>query len=327
LGGHDASLPSDVITDPAGSRSPSRSDVWVVEGGCTKPSPFEYAAPESLEEAVSTLSEHADDGKIIAGGQSLIPLMAFRLSSPAVLVDLNRVSELEYLRDEGARLEIGAMARHRSVEAIPTLADRCPMLSEALALIGHVAIRNRGTVGGSLAHADPTAEWGALLLALDGEVEATGPRGVRTISCDEFFITHFTTALQADEIITRISLPLPTGPRVGSAFLELSRRHGDFAVAGAAAVLEMAEDGTVARARAALIGARDTPVRARSTEDALVNERPTDERLRHAAAAVASEIDPPSDVHGSSEDRRHLADVLMRRALMRARDRAGAGGD
>lgn len=298
-----------------------------MKGRPTKPSPFEYAAPESLEEAISTLAEHADDAKLIAGGQSLIPLLAFRLSSPGFLVDLNRVSELEYLRDEGARLEIGAMARHRSVESLPALAGRCPMLAEALALIGHVAIRNRGTVGGSLAHADPTAEWGALLLALDGEVEATGPRGVRTISSDEFFITHFTTSLQADEILTKISLPLPNGPRVGSAFLELSRRHGDFAVAGAAAVLELAEDGTVARVRAVLIGARDTPIRIHATEDALLNERPSDERLRHAAEAVVSEIDPPSDVHGSSEDRRHLAQALMRRALMRTRDRAGAGGD
>jgi carbon-monoxide dehydrogenase medium subunit len=315
------------MTDRAGSRSPSRWDVWHHREGRTKPSPFEYAAPETLEEAVSTLAQHADDSKLIAGGQSLVPLLALRLSSPSVLVDLNGVSELEYLRDEGARLEIGAMARHRAVELLPALVGRCPMLAEALALIGHVAIRNRGTVGGSLAHADPTAEWGALLLALDGEVEVTGPRGVRTISSNDFFITHFTTALEADEILTKISLSLPNGPRVGSAFLELSRRHGDFAIAGAAAVLEMAEDGTVARARAALIGARDTPLRARATEDALVNERPSDERLRHAADAVASEIDPPSDVHGSSEDRRHLSHALMRRALMRARDRAEAGGD
>lgn len=296
-------------------------------GERTKPSPFEYLAPESLEEAVSILAEHADDAKVIAGGQSLIPLLALRLSSPSLLVDLNRISELEYLQDQGGRLEIGAMARHRSVESLSGLAARCPMVAEAVAMIGHVAIRNRGTVGGSLAHADPTAEWGALLLALGGEVEVTGPRGGRTIPAHELFVTHFTTTLEADEILTKVLLPIPKGPRAGSAFLELARRHGDFAVAGAAAVLELTEDGTIAHVRVALIGAGETPVRIRGVEELLQGEGPSDERLRQAAEAVAAEISPPSDVHGSSEDRRHFAQVLTRRALTRALDRAETGSE
>src|SRR2546422_6801399 len=230
-----------------------------------KPAPFSYFAPGSLEEAVGLLSQHGEEAKVIAGGQSLVPMMAFRLATPSVLVDLNAVASLEYGRIEGGAVVLGALARHRSVLELPDLRERCPMLAEAVDVIGHPAIRNRGTVGGSLAHADPAAEWPGLLLAMDGEVDAAGPDGRRrTIAAEELFDTYFTTALGADEILTEVRLPLPNGGgRTGSAFVEFAQRHGDFAVAGAAAIVALSDDGSVAGASIALIGVRDTPVRAR----------------------------------------------------------------
>ncbi len=234
-----------------------------------KPAPFAYFAPSGIEEAVALLAEHGDEAKVIAGGQSLVPMMAFRLATPSVLVDLNRVSGLEYARFEGDALELGAMARHRSVRELPGLRERCPMIAEGVDLIGHPAIRNRGTVGGSLAHADPAAEWPAILLALGGSVEAVGPNGSRAIPSDELFETYFTTSLAPDEILTHVRLPVPNGG-TGSAFVEFARRHGDFALAGVAAVLRLSMQrqpgyGQVEDVRIALIrrccGARSRPVR------------------------------------------------------------------
>jgi carbon-monoxide dehydrogenase medium subunit len=197
------------------------------------------------------------------------------------------------------------------------------MVVEGVDLIGHPAIRNRGTVGGSLAHADPAAEWPALLLALDGEVGAVGPSGPRTIGAADLFKTYFTTTLAPDEVIAEIRLPLPAeGTVVGSSFVELARRHGDFAIAGAGALMELAADGSISDARIALIGVRDTTVRASSAEAALRGARPTDEALASAADAVQGEIDPISDVHGSAVYRRRVATVVVRRALTLARDRA-----
>jgi carbon-monoxide dehydrogenase medium subunit len=289
-----------------------------------KPAPFDYHAPETVEEAVRLLADHGEEARLIAGGQSLVPLMALRLATPRVLVDLNRVRGLEYVRLEGDTLVLGALARHRTVELLPGLRDRCPLVVEAVELIGHVAIRNRGTVAGSLAHADPAAEWPAVGLALDGEVDAVGPSGVRTMTVDDLLVTHFTTALAPDEVLTEVRLRLPVG-RVGSAFLEVARRHGDFALAGVGAVLWM-DDGTVRDARVALIGVRDRAVRARSTEAVLRGAAATWERLADAAAAVEDDIDPVSDLHASAEFRRHLARVLTLRALERARSRAGREG-
>jgi carbon-monoxide dehydrogenase medium subunit len=291
-----------------------------------KPAPFEYAAPERLEEAVGLLAEHGEEAKVLAGGQSLLPLLAMRLATPALLVDLNRIRGLDEVRIEDGTLTIGALARERAVEELPGLADRAPIVAEAVALIGHVAIRNRGTVGGSIAHADPAAEWPALLLALDGEVEVVGPGGPRTIPAPELFETYFTTSLQPTEVIREVRVRLP-GPGAGSAFVEFARRHGDFALAGAGAVLELAPDGAVADVRVALIGVRDTAVRSGAAEAVLRGERPTDEAIRAAAAAVDADVAPLSDVHASAEFRRHLASVMARRALLAARARAGGGGE
>ncbi len=288
-----------------------------------KPPPFDYARPETVDEAVSLLAEHGEEAKLLAGGQSLVPLLALRLASPSVLVDLNGVRGLDHLRLEGDRLVIGAMARHRDVEELPELRSRCPMLFEGVSLIGHVAIRNRGTVGGSLAHADPAAEWPSLVLALDGEIDATGPKGVRTIPAGEFFDTYFTTALAPDEIVSEIRLRLPSGAGVGSCFVELARRHGDFALAGVGALLGLDEGGSVSDARVTLIGVRDRAVRSLGAESVLRGARPGEELFAEAAEAVDKEIEPVSDIHATSEYRRHLAKVLVRRALARAAERAG----
>lgn len=291
-----------------------------------KPPPFEYLAPSSLQEAVGLLGEHGDEAKVLAGGQSLIPLLALRLASPGLLVDLNRVEELAYLREEGEALVIGAMARHRDVERLPGLRERCAMVADAVELVGHVAIRNRGTVGGSLAHADPSAEWPALALALDAECDVVGPSGRRTVAAADLFETYFTSSLRPEEILAEVHLPLPDGGRVGSAFVELARRHGDFAIAGAGALLRLGEEGSVADARVALIGVRDTAVRARGAEAVLRGQRPTTDLFGEAAEAIDGEIDPVSDVHGSSDYRRHVAKVLARRALGAALARAERGG-
>ena len=282
-----------------------------------KPAPFEYVAPRSLDEAVALLAQHGDEAKVLAGGQSLVPMMAFRLATPAVLVDVNGVRELDYQRRDDDTLVLGALTRHRVVADLG-LRERCALLAEGMDLIGHPAIRNRGTAGGSVAHADPAAEWPAILLALDGEVSAVGPRGERTIPADDLFVTYFTTSLAPDELVTEIRLPLPNASgRVRSTFVEFARRQGDFALVGVAAVAERTSDGSVADARLALIGVADRPIRARAAEAALHGRQPTDEALEDAARAVDGEIDPVSDVHGSAQYRRHLAKVLVRRALAR----------
>jgi aerobic carbon-monoxide dehydrogenase medium subunit len=290
-----------------------------------KPAPFEYFSPTSVEELVSLLEQHGDEAKLLAGGQSLIALLALRLSTPSVLIDLNRVAELDYLSDDGTAMTVGALARHRAVEKQFGATDRCPMVSEAVALIGHVAIRNRGTVVGSLIHADPAAEWPALALALEGECDVVGPQGKRTIPAEELFVTYFTTTLSPDEVATEFRIKLPPA-RVGSSFMELSRRHGDFAIAGAGAVLGLDPLGRVDDARIVLIGVADTAMRIGQAEDVLVGREPSSEGLDEAAEIVGKSIDPAGDVHGSIEFRKHVTKVLTRRALEAAAGRA-RGGD
>jgi aerobic carbon-monoxide dehydrogenase medium subunit len=286
-----------------------------------KPAPFEYFAPTSVEELVSLLEQHGDEAKLLAGGQSLIALLALRLATPSVVIDLNRVAGLDYLSEDGDAITVGALARHRAVEKRFESTDRCPMVSEAVGLIGHVAIRNRGTVVGSVIHADPAAEWPALALALEGECDVVGPQGKRTIPAEELFVTYFTTTLSADEVATELRIKLPPA-RMGSAFTELSRRHGDFAIAGAGAVLGLDSLGRVDDARIVLIGVADTAMRIGQAEAVLVGREPSSEGLAEAAEVVGKSIDPAGDVHGSSEFRKHVTKVLTRRALETAAGRA-----
>lgn len=289
-----------------------------------KPAPFDYFTPDSTEEVVALLAQHGDEAKLLAGGQSLMPLLALRLATPETIVDLNRVSALDYIDDRGDVLAIGALARQRAVEKLDGIAGRCPMLADAVRLVGHVPIRNRGTVVGSLTHADPAAEWPALALALDAEIDVVGPNGQRTMPASSFFFMYLTTALEPDEVATEVRVHLPQG-RVGSSFLELARRHGDFAVVGAGAVVTLSDTSTIDSARVVLIGVGGTPIRVAEAEHVLVGAEPGAEAFDEAAQAVRGGIEPTGDIHGSAEYRRTIAAALTRRALTRAVDRAGRG--
>jgi aerobic carbon-monoxide dehydrogenase medium subunit len=288
-----------------------------------KPAPFDYAAPETFEEAIGLKADAGDDALVLAGGQSLIPLLALRLATPALLIDLNRIGGLDSIRREEGWLTVGAMTRHRDAEEAVELGERIPILSDALPLIGHRAIRNRGTVGGSIAHADPAAEWPGLALALDATVGVDGPNGSRSIAAEDFFVGPFTNALGPDELVRAIRFRLP-GSGSGSAFVEHSRRYGDFALVGVAVVVDVGTEGVVSEARIALIGVGGTAVRIRDGEHALEGGSLTDHEIAAAEAACRAAVDPPSSVHASSGYRRHLVGVLVGRAVRLARDRARA---
>jgi carbon-monoxide dehydrogenase medium subunit len=290
-----------------------------------KPAPFEYFRPRSLDEALALLAEHGGDAKPLAGGQSLIPAMNFRLAMPAVLVDLNGINELSYIRDDGADVRIGGMTRQRMVERSTLVAQRVPLIAETMPHIAHPAIRNRGTIGGSLAHADPAAELPAVMLALNARLMVSSQSGTREVAADEFFVGLFTTAVQPGELLTEIRIP-PTPPRSGFAFQEMSRRHGDFALVGVAAVVQLDERGNCADARIALLSVGDRPMLAAEAGKAVMGESPSAESIAAAAdAAATKDIDPSGDIHASARYRRHLANVLTRRVLTRAFERAGQG--
>jgi len=290
-----------------------------------KPPPFEYRRPQSVEEALSVLAEAGDDAKVLAGGQSLIPLLAFRMTRPEVLVDISRLSELDHVTLENGILSVGATTTHRRIELTVALASRCPAILEAVRHIGHVAIRNRGTVGGSMAHADPAAEWPVLALALDTEFQVRSAKESRLVHAADMFVSYMQTGLRPDEILTGIRFQLPAA-KAGSAFVEVARRHGDFAMGGAAAVLAL-DQGKVVHARVAVMSAALTPVRSEESERLLMGEEPTNELLAEAAERVGGAVDPLDDVHAPAEYKRHLAKVTTRRALTSARDRAKEAGE
>ncbi len=287
-----------------------------------KPAPFEYSAPTSLEEAISVLKRYGDEAKVLAGGQSLVPLMAMRLARPAAVVDLSRVDDLAYVR-EGDTTAIGAMTTHRDVEMNNYLFRRCPMIREAMSVVGHVAIRNRGTVGGSCAHSDPAAEWPALALTMDAVFEARGPNGTRTIPASDFFLSYFTTALEPEEIVTEVRLKLPP-PEAGTAFMELARRNGDFGIVGVAAAVTRS-GGKIVEAKLTLMGVGGVPVRSEEAETVLSGSDGGDDALAAAAEAVDRAIDPTGDIHGSENFRRNAAKVMTKRALRCAYERARGG--
>jgi carbon-monoxide dehydrogenase medium subunit len=285
-----------------------------------KPVRFAYADPRTVEEAVALLGEHGDDARLLAGGQSLVPLLNLRLARPAVLIDLNRVAGLDAVAAAGAVLTIGAMARQRAVERDPAVRARCPLLADALALVGHPPIRHRGTVGGSLAHADPAAELPAVLACLGGELVARSRGGERVIPAGDFFRGLMTTALRPDEVLSEVRFHLPP-PGAGWAILEMTRRHGDFALVGVAALVERGADRTVREAHLALFGVGPTPVRATAAERVLAGQAPAPAVLQRAADLVVETIRPDADLHASAEDRRRVAGVLTRRALALAVER------
>ena len=288
-----------------------------------KPAPFAYHRPATLDEALALLAEHGGEAKPLAGGQSLIPAMNFRLARPAVLVDLNGVAELGYVRAGRDGLQIGAMTRQRAVERSEAVRSAAPLLAEAMPFIAHPQIRNRGTVGGSLAHADPAAELPAVMLALEARFRARGPQGERWIPAGEFFTGILETALGPDELLLEVAVP-QSPARTGYAFAELARRRGDYALVGVAARVTLDRRGRCQAARITLFSVGDGPVLAAAAAAMLDGQEPSPEAMRAAADAAAQrDIDPPSDIHASAAYRRRLAAVLTRRALQRAVERAG----
>jgi len=286
-----------------------------------KPAPFAYAAPSTVEEALALLAEHGDTAKLLAGGQSLMPLMNLRLARPQYIIDLNRIAGLDSIQERNGALVVGAMTRQRSLERVPSVRLHYPLLYEATTLIGHVAIRNRGTVGGSIAHADPAAELPAVLLAHGGSVQVQGPRGTRQIVADQFFRTYLTTAVEPDEILTEVHFPRwPAG--TGWCFMEESRRHGDFAMVGVAVLLTLDAARQCTQVVVALCGVGDTPHKVAAAPPLLLGHPVDEARLRDLAQAAASAIEPDSDLHASAEFRRHLSAVLTQRALRKAAERA-----
>jgi len=291
-----------------------------------KPAAFDYQAPDSLAAALALLAERGGDAKILAGGQSLIPVMNFRLAQPALLIDLNRVGELAFLQKTAdGGLAIGAMTRQRRLERDPLVQEAAPLLAEAVPFIAHPQIRNRGTLGGSLSHADPAAELPALAVALRARLHLRRAGGERWVEARDFFAGLFTTALAPDEILAEVEIP-PLPPRTGWSFMEVARRRGDYAQVGLAALVTLADDGRCREARLVFLSVGDRPVEASQAAGLLAGERLTPEVIAAAAdKAARDEMDPGSDVHASAAFKRHLARVLTKRAVAKAAERAGHG--
>lgn len=288
------------------------------------PHTFAYARPESVSEAVNLLNEHRADSKVLAGGQSLIPLMKLRLASPRVLIDLNGIRELSGIRAENGGIVVGAMTRHREVGASQIIRDSFPLLTDAAATLGDPQVRNRGTIGGALAHADPASDWATTLLALDAELETSGSRGHRRIPIGSFFREPFVTALEPGELLTQIHLA-GHRPKTGSSYLKLKRKTGDFATVSVAAVVTLDGGGAIHSARVSLGGVGPTPLRATRAEAALAGH-PADVATRSAAADLAAaECHPAGDRRGSEEYKRAMVAVYTNRALEKAVERARGG--
>jgi CO/xanthine dehydrogenase FAD-binding subunit len=285
-----------------------------------KPATFEYVVADSVLEAVTALSEAGGKAKILAGGQSLVPMLNFRLVRPAILVDINRIADLAFIEETGDTIRVGALTRHHQLEISPVIAKHLPVLASAMTHVAHLAIRNRGTIGGSLSHADPAAELPMITLLLNAKLHAVSSKGERTIAASDFFRDALTVDLGEDEIVTEIHLPkLP--PHTGWGFEEVARRAGDFALA-AVAVTVTASDDTIMEARIALTGVGPTPVRVQKAEALLRGEKIETKLIRQVIEAVRALIVPDTDLHASSDYRRHLAGVLTGRAISAACKRA-----
>jgi CO/xanthine dehydrogenase FAD-binding subunit len=285
-----------------------------------KPPPFEYHAPATVADALTHVDRYQDSGKILAGGQSLVPLLNMRLAHPDHLVDLNRIEGLAAIEEDADRFTVGAMTRQRAVERSPDIARRHPLLTEAMSYVAHPQIRNRGTIGGTLCHADPAAELPAVSLAVDAALRIQSVDGARTVPASDFFVSHFTTTLGPNELVTGVTFPKLRG-RTGWSIQEIARRHGDFALVGVVAVVEMV-NGRVADARLVLFAAGERPLRMGQAEKILVQAEPDTDVVGEAAATVAREVSPPSDMHASAEGRRRMASALTSRALHQAVARA-----
>jgi len=289
------------------------------------PASFKYAAARSIDEAVGLLADNAD-AKVLAGGHSLLPLMKLRLANPTVLVDINRIPGLDYIREDSGlgRLRIGALARHIDFENSGLIRERYPMLWEAARGIGDPLVRNRGTMAGSVAHADPASDWPAALLAAEGEIVATGPQGERVLPIDGLYVAILTTSLKPDELVTEVRVPLPR-PRSGSAYEKLERKVGDYAVIGVGVQVNLNEAGTIANAGIGLCNAGSTSIKAPTAEAFLVGKPPAPDNVNEAARLAMEDSDPVEDDRGPVDYKRAMVRELTRRALVRALERARGG--
>jgi aerobic carbon-monoxide dehydrogenase medium subunit len=289
------------------------------------PQAFEYHAPKTLAEASRLVAEFGAEGKVLAGGHSLVPMMKLRLAAPKHLIDITRVGELSYIRpvgDDGAKIEIGALTTHYQIECSELLKARCPLMPEAAREIGDAQVRNRGTLGGSLAHADPAGDWPAVAVALDAEIHAVSARGERWIAARDFFVDLLTTSLASDEILAAVRVPAFPA-RAGDAYVKLHQPASGFAVVGVAARVALDEKGAVGQAGVGITGVGPKAYRASGVEAALVGKSPTAKRLEEAAAHAADGVQVNADLYASAEYRAHLTQVYTRRALEKAVERAG----
>jgi CO/xanthine dehydrogenase FAD-binding subunit len=290
-----------------------------------KPPKFEYHDPSTVDEALGLIANLGEEVKLLAGGMSLVPLLNFRLASPDHLIDLNRIGDLVGIKCQDEKLTISAMTRQATMEHSVMVDDGWPMLTEAIGWVAHAQIRNRGTVGGSVAHADPSAELPVAFAALEARMTVASKKGARTIQASDFFVTQLTTSMEPDEMLLSIEVdPLPE--KTGHAFVEFARRHGDFALGGAAALLTLDESGICVRARIALLAAAPTPIRAEAAEEVLIGSTVDAAAAGEAASKVVDRISPTGDIHGSTEYRRDLCGVMVKRALLTAASRANVKG-
>jgi aerobic carbon-monoxide dehydrogenase medium subunit len=286
------------------------------------PGSFTYLRPGSLDEAIGLLGQHAEDGKLLAGGQSLIPIMRFRLAEPAYLIDINRIPALDGITETSDGLSIGALTREYQIDRSEAIRQRYPILVDTASMIADPLVRNLATVGGNLAHADPANDHPATMLALRASVVARGPQGERVIPIDDLFVEAFTTSLRPDEILTEIRIPKPSA-RSGAAYLKFERKVGDYAIAATAACLELGADGTISRAGVALANASYMPLRAAKAEAVLTGQPPSALLFKEAAEAASAEADPGSDLRGSADYKRAMIRTMTTRALRLAAERAG----
>jgi CO/xanthine dehydrogenase FAD-binding subunit len=285
-----------------------------------KPAAFTYHRPANVEEALDLRRQLGEESTVLAGGQSLVPMMNMRLARPAHLIDINRCGELDYIKEQDDRISIGALTRQRAAETSPVVKARCPLLAEGLQYVGHLPIRRRGTVGGSVAHADPSAEIPSVIAALEGKIRVASAAGARELSADEFFLGYMTTALEPNELLVEIQIP-QLAPGAGWAYMEFARRHGDFGIVGVAAALAL-EAGRIRRAWLGMAGVGPGPLKARQAEAALTGNAPGKELFARAGELAAEECDPNSDLRASAEYRRELVKVFVRRALAKSLERA-----
>ena len=285
-----------------------------------KPAPFNYIVPTSIDEALALLEEHAPDARLLAGGQSLVPMMNFRLSQPSHLIDLNCIPDLAFIHDNKDHISIGAMTRERTIEESSLVRSSIPLLYEATRHIAHLPIRSRGTIGGSISNADPAAEYPAALLTLDGEMVVRSKQGKRRIKASDFFKGIMDTAIEPNELLVEIIVP-KVPPGTGFAFVEISRRHGDYALAGIAAQMTLSGK-TVKNLRLAACGVGPCPIRLNDAEKQIIDDGLTEKSIQSAAKAAALEVDPETDLHATADYRRRLTAVLTRQALLKVKERA-----